>query len=93
MDVSAQGYYGTGTFQHKDILAHGHFGTWTFWHRAKQNRHFNTDISAWVPLCSNVLVPKYPCAVVVPKCPIDETFVPKCSCRNVRYRNKLKHKI
>ena len=88
-DVTSQGHYSTGTFQHKDISAHWCFSTCTFWHCAKHYRHFGIYISAWLPLCQNVHVPKYPCPKMSQWCcnvPVPKRSLcwkipmPKCSC-------------
>ena len=76
ISANGQGLYGTGKFWHKAISAHG---------------YFSTDILAWLPLCQNVHVPKYPSAKMfqcrngpVPKCPWCKKYTywnvlaPKC---------------
>ena len=92
MDVSARGRYGAGTFWHKDILAHVHL--------AQGHPCRNVYIalqSAKMYLCWNVLVPKYPCAIMFKCCNVpvlkrplcQNILMPKCSrakmfsCRNV----------
>ena len=76
MDILARGRYGTGTFWHKDILAHVHL--------AQGHPCRNAYIvlqSAKMYICWNVLVPKYPCAVMFKYCNVP---VPKRPwCRNI----------